>query len=85
MTFHALCRKEDVSHIRRTGHVAEVAELDDGAAVVRWLTAKNGPVCQYDRRIVHGHEERSLMRRSTNSGGPMARTNSLRPRAVVCT
>jgi hypothetical protein len=39
--FHALCQKEDVSHISRTGHVAEVAELDDGAAVVRWLAAKN--------------------------------------------
>ena len=41
MKFYHLCRKEDVSHISGTGHVAEVAEFNDGTVAVRWPAAKN--------------------------------------------
>lgn len=41
MRFYYRCLKEAVSHASGTGHVAEVAEFDDGAVVVRWLASKN--------------------------------------------
>jgi hypothetical protein len=68
MRFYFLCRKEDVSHTSGTGHVAEVAEFDDGAVAVRWLGSRNA--CGVaststfnsldDVLKVHGHEGRTV-------------------------
>lgn len=68
MRFYYLCRKEDVSHTSGTGHVAEVAEFDDGAVVVRWLASKNATGVASttlfnsldDLLKVHGHEGRTV-------------------------
>ena len=68
MKFYYLCRKEDVSHISGTGHVAEVAEFSDGTVAVRWLAAKNAAgvasTAVFDSLAdllkVHGHEGRTI-------------------------
>lgn len=68
MRFYYLCRKEDVSHTSGTGHVAEVAEFDDGAVVVRWLASTNATGVAsttifnslQDLLKVHGHEGRTI-------------------------
>jgi hypothetical protein len=68
MRFYYLCRKEDVSHTSGTGHVAEVAEFDDGAVVVRWLASRNATGVASttifdsldDLLKVHGHEGRTV-------------------------
>jgi hypothetical protein len=68
MKFYYLCRKEDVSHTSGTGHVAEIAEFDDGAVVVRWLASSNATgiastsVFQsLDELLrVHGHEGKTV-------------------------
>jgi hypothetical protein len=68
MRFYYLCRKEDVSHTSGTGHVAGVAEFDDGAVVVRWLASKNATGVASttlfnsldDLLKVHGHEGRTV-------------------------
>ncbi|GEM_PF-2782769 len=68
MKFYFLCRKEDVSHTSGTGHVAEIAEFDDGAVVVRWLASSNATGVAStsifssldDLLRVHGHEGRTV-------------------------
>jgi hypothetical protein len=64
MKLYYLCRKEDVSGTSGTGHVAEVAEFDDGTVVVRWTRDRNAVRiasttvfnCMDDLLKVHGHE-----------------------------
>ena len=64
MKFYYLCRKEDVSGTSGTGHVAEVAEFDDGTVVVHWPRDRNaaGVVSTTvfnsidDVLTVHGHD-----------------------------
>jgi hypothetical protein len=41
MRLYHLCRKEDISGTSGTGHVAELAEFDDGTVVVRWMRDRN--------------------------------------------
>jgi hypothetical protein len=41
MKAYFLCRREDVSGTSGTGHVAQVAEFDDGTVVVRWIASMN--------------------------------------------
>jgi hypothetical protein len=68
MKTYYLCRREDVSHTSGTGHVAQVAEFDDGAVVVRWLASKNATGVASttifnsleDLLKVHGHEGRTV-------------------------
>lgn len=68
MRFYYLCRKEDVSRTSGTGHVAEVAEFDDGAVVVRWPASRNATGVASttifnsldDLLRVHGHEGRTV-------------------------
>lgn len=63
-----LCRNEDVSNTSGTGHVAEIAEFDDGSVVVRWMTSSNATGVAstttfnslQDLLKVHGHEGRTV-------------------------
>jgi hypothetical protein len=67
MRMYYLCRKEDVSGTSGTGHIAEVAEFDDGSVVVRWIGSMNmsGVTSTTvfsslaDLRKIHGHEGRT--------------------------
>lgn len=67
MRLYHLCRKEDISGTSGTGHVAEVAEFDDGTVVVRWIRDRNAAVIASttvfnsldDLLKVHGHEGRT--------------------------
>ena len=64
MKLYYLCRKEDVFGTSGTGHVAEVAEFDDGSVVVRWIREMNAAgvasttvfSCLADLLKVHGHD-----------------------------
>jgi hypothetical protein len=68
MRIYHLCRREDVSHTSGTGHVAEIAEFDDGAVAVRWMTSSNATGVAsttifnslQDLLRVHGHEGRTI-------------------------
>jgi hypothetical protein len=67
MRLYHLCRKEDISGTSGTGHVAEVAEFDDGAVVVHWMRDRNAAGVASttvfnslaDLLRVHGHEGRT--------------------------
>jgi hypothetical protein len=67
MRMYYLCRKEDVSGTSGTGHIAELAEFDDGAVVVRWVAEMNAVGVASttvfesinDLLKVHGHEGRT--------------------------
>ena len=67
MRLYHLCRKEDISGTSGTGQVAEVAEFDDGTAVVRWMRDRNAAGVASttvfnsldDVLKVHGHEGRT--------------------------
>ncbi len=67
MRLYHLCRKEDISGTSGTGHVADVAEFDDGTVVVRWMRDRNAAGVSSttvfnslaDLLKVHGHEGRT--------------------------
>jgi hypothetical protein len=69
MRLYYLSRNEDVSGTSGTGHIAEVAEFDDGAVVVRWIGAMNmsGVTSTTvfsslnDLLRIHGHEGRTVV------------------------
>jgi uncharacterized protein with GYD domain len=69
MTTYYLCRNEDISLTSGTGRIAEVAEFDDGAVVVRWIGAMNATgvtsttvfYSLADMLKVHGHQGRTLL------------------------
>jgi hypothetical protein len=62
-----LCRTDDVSGTSGTGRVAQIAEFDDGAVVVRWSADTNAAGVASttvfntlkDALTVHGHEGRT--------------------------
>lgn len=68
MRTYNLCRREDVSHTSGTGHVAQVAEFNDGTVVVRWIASSNATGVAsttifsslQDLLKVHGHEGRTV-------------------------
>jgi hypothetical protein len=68
MRMYYLCRNEDVSNTSGTGHVAEIAEFDDGSVVVRWMASSNATGVAsttifnslQDLLKVHGHEGRTV-------------------------
>lgn len=68
MNFYYLCRKEDISQISGTGHVAEVAEFGDGTVAVRWPASRNATGVASttifnsveDLLKVHGHQGRTV-------------------------
>jgi hypothetical protein len=76
MRAYFLCRHEDVSGTSGTGRVAQVAEFDDGTAVVRWIASLNTvgvastTVFQSieDLLKVHGHEGRTGLDLLLDSG-----------------
>lgn len=67
MKMYFLCRKEDVSGTSGTGHIAQVAEFDDGVVVVRWVAEMNAAGVASttvfnslgDVLRIHGHEGRT--------------------------
>jgi hypothetical protein len=67
MKLYHLCRKEDVSGTSGAGHVADVAEFDDGTVVVHWMPDRNAAGVASttvfdslaDLLKVHGHEGRT--------------------------
>lgn len=69
MRFYYLCRKDDVSGTSGTGRVAQVAEFDDGAVVVRWVASMNAagvPSTTHfasidDMLRIHGHQGRTVV------------------------
>lgn len=75
-----LCRNEDVSNTSGTGHVAEIAEFDDGSVAVRWMASSNATGVAsttifnslQDLLKVHGHEGRTIAEPALNG-------NCLRP------
>ena len=77
MRFYYLYRKEDVSRTSGTGHLAQVAEFDDGAVEVRWLALSNATGVASttvfnsldDLLRVHGHEGRTLVEPVLDDGG----------------
>jgi hypothetical protein len=68
MRVYYLCRSEDVSKTSGTGHVAEIAEFDDGSVVIRWMASSNATGVAstttfnslQDLLKVHGHEGRTV-------------------------
>lgn len=69
MKAYYLRRLEDVSGQSGCGRVAQVAEFDDGTAVLHWNRGANTSgvsstevfACVADLLRVHGHEGRSLL------------------------
>jgi hypothetical protein len=69
MKLYHLCRKEDISGTSGTGHVADVAEFDDGTVVVHWMRDRNASGVASttvfnslaDLLKVHGHEGRTCV------------------------
>jgi uncharacterized protein with GYD domain len=69
MKTYYLCRNEDVSSTSGTGRIAEVAEFDDGAVVVRWIGDMNATGVTSttvfhslaDMLKVHGHQGRTVL------------------------
>jgi hypothetical protein len=69
MKTYYLCRSEDVSGKSGTGRVAQVAEFDDGAAVLHWSANTNSCGVSStevfasieDLLKVHGHEGRTIL------------------------
>jgi hypothetical protein len=66
---HVLCRNEDVPGTSGTGHVAQIAEFDDGTVAVRWVGAMNASGISSttifnsldDVVKVHGHNGKSVV------------------------
>jgi hypothetical protein len=69
MKTYYLRRHEDVSGTSGCGRVAQVAEFDDGAAVLHWTSGANASGVSStevfasisDLLRVHGHEGRSVL------------------------
>jgi hypothetical protein len=69
MKLYYLCRKEDVSGMSGIGHIAEVAEFDDGSVVVRWIASMNAAHINSttifnsmsDLLRIHGHGGRTIV------------------------
>ena len=67
MRMYYLCRNEDVSGTSGIGHIAEIAEFDDGSVVVRWIGTMNRTgitsttvfSSMEDLLKIHGHEGRT--------------------------
>jgi len=76
MKAYFLCRREDVSGTSGTGHVAQVAEFDDGTAVVRWIASMNAVGVASttvfnsvdDLLKVHGHDGKTGLHLLFDSG-----------------
>lgn len=69
MRMYYLCRREDVSGTSGIGQIAQVAEFDDGAVVVRWIGSMNRTgvtsttvfESMRDLLHIHGHEGRTYV------------------------
>ncbi|HYZ83553.1 MAG TPA: hypothetical protein VE621_04100 [Bryobacteraceae bacterium] len=69
MRLYRLCRNEDISGTSGTGHIADVAEFDDGTVVVHWMRERNAAhvssttVFQSleDLLKIHGHQGRTTV------------------------
>ena len=69
MRMYYLCRTEDISGTSGTGHIAQVAEFDDGTVAVRWIAGMNAAGVESttifnslsDLLKVHGHEGRTCV------------------------
>ena len=78
MKLYYLCRREDVSGTSGTGHVAQVAEFDDGSVAVRWIAATNAAGvasttifnCIDDLVKVHGHGGKTSVELVADTGLP---------------
>ena len=76
MKAYFLCRREDVSGTSGTGHVAQVAEFDDGTVVVRWIASMNAVGVASttvfnsidDLLKVHGHQGKTGLHLLLDSG-----------------
>jgi hypothetical protein len=69
MKTYFLCRAKDISGKSGTGRVAQVAEFDDGTAVLHWSADTNSSGVSSteifnsvdDLLKVHGHEGRTIL------------------------